>query len=91
LSCPARDHRLLRYQMLFRSRFSVGTKNTPGTTAYSLSRCPAGAGATVCCSPKSWTHEDHSCHSSRPWWLCSMAMTQEPIDWRYLPYIRPIF
>ena len=21
----------------------------------------------------------------------SMAMTQEPIDWRYLPYIRPIF
>jgi len=20
-----------------------------------------------------------------------MAMTQEPIDWRYLPYIRPIF
>ena len=21
----------------------------------------------------------------------SMAMTQDPIDWRYLPYIRPIF
>jgi len=21
----------------------------------------------------------------------SMAMTQEPIDWSYLPYIRPIF
>jgi len=20
-----------------------------------------------------------------------MAMTQEPIDWRYLPYVRPIF
>ena len=23
--------------------------------------------------------------------IISMAMKQEPIDWRYLPYIRPIF
>jgi hypothetical protein len=23
--------------------------------------------------------------------IYSMAMTQDPIDWRYLPYIRPIF
>ena len=23
--------------------------------------------------------------------IISMTMQQEPIDWRYLPYIRPIF
>ena len=31
-------------------------------------------------------------HTGGIWdFTISMAMTQEPIDWRYLPYIRPIF
>ena len=33
-----------------------------------------------------FNHQSHT-----PLVLQSMAMQQEPIDWRYLPYIRPMF